>query len=210
VSRARQAALLVRPTLRTLPLERFGGCAAAAAAAVWAFGGADPGRTILVVQCAAVALCVGAAAAAEDPAADTTAAVPPPLRFRLTLRLAIGSAALAVAWVAVLGLAGIGAPWTGVLTLQLLALAALTWALTATLPHGAAVAGPAVALAFLIARLSLPAWTYATGPEPGSAHLLWIALLATGVAGLGLATRDPARPRRHPRGHRYAAKLSRS
>ena len=91
-----------------------------------------------------------------------------------------------------LWLGGIGAPWTGVLTLQLLALAALTWALSATLPHGAAVAGPAVALGFLVARLGLPAWTYATSPESGHARVLWIAILAGGVVGLGLATRDPA------------------
>src|SRR4051794_31001058 len=193
VSRARQASLLVRPTLRTLPWERFGGCAAVAVARVWALAGADSARTILVVQCAAAALCVGAAAAAEDPAGDTTAAVPPPLRFRLTLRLAIGTAALAAAWATVLWLGGIRAPWTGVLTLQLLALAALTWALAATLPHGAAVAGPVVALVFLVARIGLPGWTYASSPGSGRTNLLWIAVLIGGVVALGLATRDPAR-----------------
>jgi hypothetical protein len=157
----------VRPTVRTLALERLFGCAAAAAVAAWALGGEHAGRTILVAQCAAVALCVGAAAAAEDPGADTTAAVPPPLRFRLALRLAIGALAVAVAWGAVLWLAGIGSQCATVLTLQLLALAALTWALAATLPHGAAVAGPAVALAFLVARLGLPAWDVRREPRVG-------------------------------------------
>ena len=124
VTRARQAALLVRPTLRALPLARFGGCATAAAAVVWVLGSTGDGQTLLGLQCAAVALCVGAAAVVEDPAANTIAAVPPPLRFRRALRLAIGAAALALAWGTVLALGDIGAPWTGALTLQFLALAA--------------------------------------------------------------------------------------
>ena len=195
MTRARQAALLVRPTLRALPLARFGGCAVAAAAVVWVLGSTGDGQTLLGLQCAAVVLCVGAAAVVEDPAANTLAAVPPPLRFRRALRLAIGAAALALAWGIVLRLGGIGAPWTAALTLQFSALAAVTWGLAATLPRGAAVAGPAVALAFLVARLGLPAWTFASSPNSGAARLLWIVFLAGGVAGLLLASRDPARRR---------------
>lgn len=198
MSRARQAALLVGPTLRALPLARLAGCAVVAAAFVWALGGADAGHTILALQCAALALCVGAAAVVEDPAADTVAAVPPSLRFRRGLRLAVAAPALVLVWGALLWLGGVGAPWTGVLTLQFVALAAVTWALAAATPGGAAVAGPAVALTFLVVRLGLPKWMYATDPDAGAVRLLWIVLFAAGVLGLLLATRDPARRRVSP------------
>ncbi len=187
----RQAALLVRPTVRSLSWAPL---AAAGALAFGLLGLTDQGLTEL--RLAAIGICVGAAFILDDAAAATVASAPTPLLVRRALRVGLASAPLAALWALLSWLAGGAASWA--VSLELAAMLALTLAAAAVATRlrgagrGGAAAGPALLVLLSAAYLLLPSrW----GPLPrrptGSA-------LDGGTSTLGP---DPARRRaRHPLG----------
>ncbi len=187
----RQAALLVRPTVRSLSWAPL---AAAGALAFGLLGLTDQGLTEL--RLAAIGICVGVAFILDDAAAATVASAPTPLLVRRALRVGLATAPLAALWALLSWLAGGAASWA--MSLELAAMLALTLAAAAVATRlrgagrGGAAAGPALLVLLSAAYLLLPSrW----GPLPrrptGSA-------LDGGTSTLGP---DPARRRaRRPLG----------
>lgn len=200
MTRRRRCALLVPSLLRALPRTQLAAGMTAAFGAVWLLStDPDSARTIVAVQCAALALGLAVASILDDPAADTIAAVPPTLLSRRILTIALVLPAVVAAWAGLVSLSGIAAPVAGAMTLQLGGLILLTLAFAAALARGGAVAGPLVVLAFLGARAAAPGWAFS--PELGDWRwdVAWAGLAACALLALLLASRDPAhRPRVRP------------
>jgi hypothetical protein len=200
--RRRQCALLVPSLLRALPRTQPAAGVTAAFAAVWLLStDPDSARTIVAMQCAALALGLAVASILDDPAADTIAAVPPTLLVRRILAIALVVPAVAAAWTGLVSLSGIRAPLTGAMTLQLGGLVLLTLAFAAAKPiaRGGTLAGPLVVLLFLGGRAVAPDWAFS--PELGDWRwdVAWAGLAACALLALLLASRDPAhRPRVRP------------
>ena len=201
----RHAALLVRPTVHSASWAPLAG-AGALALAILALG--DPG--IGRLRLAAIALCVGAAFSLDDAAAATVASAPTPLWARRALRLALALVPLAALWTLVWWLAD-GA--SGALSLELGAMLALTLAAAAlAVPlhgdgRGGVAAGPALLALLAAAYLLLPArlGLFPGGPNDplwAPAHERRALVLAAGLLGLLLASRDPAAAPLIPRPHR--------
>jgi hypothetical protein len=199
--RARQALLLIRPLLRTLPLAPLAAAGACGLLVVHL-----EGDLLLRLRAAAVALCLGAAFALDDPAAQTTAAAPTPLLFRRLLRLALVLTFVAVLWASLIAYAD-DAPRA--LALELAAMLAFGLAASALAfrfaPDGrGGLAGGSALLVFLAAAgLALPdRWTlFASAPgDPGwtTSHGRWALVLAFGLLVLVHASLDPGRRRLLP------------
>jgi hypothetical protein len=175
--RRRQCALLVPSLLRALPRTQLAAGVTAAFGAVWLLStDPDGARTIVAMQCGALALGLAVASILDDPAADTIAAVPPTLLLRRMLTIALVLPAVAAAWAGLVSLSGIAAPAAGAMTLQLGGLILLT-------------------LAFAAA----PEWAFS--PELGDWRwdVAWAGLAACALLALVLGSRDPAhRPRVRP------------
>ena len=202
--RARQALLLAVPTLRAtawLPLLPAG----ALGLAVLTF----EGPVLLQLRLAAVALCVGAAFVLDDAAAETLATSPASLVFRRFLRIGLALPLVAALWALALWYAGTG--FDAALTLELVAMLAVTLGAAAfAIPHladgrGGAAAAPALLVFLGACALVVPdAWTlFAQGPgDPrwDGSHLRWTLVLVVAVAGFVYASGDPARARPLRRG----------
>lgn len=197
--RARQARLLVRPSVRSaawlglLPAGALG-------LAVLSLDG----PVLLKLRLAAVALCVGAAFVLDDAAAETTASAATPLVFRRLVRIALVLPLIAGLWALLLAYAGTG--FDGALTLELAAMLAVVLAAAALaaplLPEGRGglAAAPTLLVLVALAAVALPdTWTlFASGPEDArwaGSHERWAVVLVAGVAGFLLASRDPGRRR---------------
>ena len=200
MKRARQAVVLVMPSLRAmawLPLLPAG----ALALAVLSFDG----PVLLQLRLAALALCVGAAFVLDDPAAETLATSPSSLPFRRLVRVALVLPLVAALWALVLWYAGTG--FDAALTLELAAMLAVTLAAAAfAIPRladgrGGAAAAPSLLVLMGASTFALPdAWTlFAQGPSDprwAGSHARWTVVLLAAVAGLVYASLDPARSRR--------------
>jgi hypothetical protein len=200
--RRRQCLLLVPSLLRALPRTQLATGVTVAFGAVWLLStDPDSARTIVAVQCAALALGLAVASILDDPAADTIASVPLTLLVRRILAIALVLPAVAAAWIGVVSLSGINVPLAGAMTLQLGGLVLLTLAFAAVNPiaFGGAVAGPLVVLVFFGGRVVAPDWAFS--PELGDWRwdVAWAGLATCALLALLLASRDPAhRPRVRP------------
>ncbi len=192
----RQAALLVRPTVRSLSWAPL---AAAGALAFGLLGLTDQGLTEL--RLAAIGICVGAAFILDDAAAATVASAPTPLLVRRALRVGLATAPLAALWALLSWLAGGAASWA--VSLELAAMLALTLAAAAVATRlrgagrGGVAAGPALLVLLSAAYLLLPSrWgLFPGGPQDPlwtAAHQRWALILLAGVLGVLWAGRDPA------------------
>ena len=199
----RQAALLVRPTVRSLSWAPL---AAAGALAFGLLGLTDQGLTEL--RLAAIGICVGAAFILDDAAAATVASAPTPLLVRRALRVGLATAPLAALWALLSWLAGGAASWA--VSLELAAMLALTLAAAALATRlrgdgrGGVAAGPALLVLLAAAYLLLPSrWgLFPGGPEDPlwtAAHQRWALILLAGVLGVLWASRDPGGPAWLPR-----------
>lgn len=199
IIRARQARLLVRSLLRTVPLVPL-----AAAAACGALALSLEGDVVFLLRLAAVALCTGAAFALDDPAAVTTASTPTPLLFRRLLRVALMAPLVVAIWALLLAYAGESVRTA--LTLELAAMLAVTLAVAAlATPHmadgrGGLAAGPALLALMAVAALAVPGrWTLlakAGDPRWAASHVRWGFVLALAVGAVVYASLDPGRHRR--------------
>jgi hypothetical protein len=198
--RRRQCALLVPSLVRALPRTQLATGVTAAFGAVWLLStDPDSARTIVAMQCGAVALGLAVASILDDPAADTIAAVPPTLLSRRMLTIALVLPAVAAAWAGLVSLSGIAVPAAGAMTLQLGGLVLLTLALAAALARGGVLAGPLVVLAFLGARAAAPEWAFSLELGDWRWDVAWAGLAACALLALVLASRDPAHcPRVRP------------
>lgn len=195
--RRHQAVALVPAVLRGLPRMQLAGGAIAAVALVSLLpqlpGG---GPAIVALQYAAVTLSLALAPILDEPWRETANAAPAPLALRRALTLAVVAPMLVAVWAALLWLGGTHGASAGALTVQLAALVLLTLALGAAWAARRSVAGPLVAVAFLVAAVAAPAW--AMSPDFGEWRwdAIWIGLTAGALALLLLSGGDPARPRR--------------
>lgn len=199
----RHAALLVRPTVQSAswaPLAGAGACALA----ILDLGDPSIGR----LRLAAIVLCVGSAFVLDDAAAATVASAPTPLWARRALRVVLALIPLAALWALGWWLADGVASWALSLELgAMLALALAAAALAAQIRgdgRGGVAAGPALLALLATAYLLLPPrlWLFPAGPEDplwAPAHQRWALVLAAGLLGLTLASRDPAAAPRVPR-----------
>lgn len=197
MTRVRQAILLVRPLLRTVPLVPLP-AAALCGLLVLSLDG-DP---VTQLRLAAIALCAGAAFTLDDAAATITESAPTSRLFRRLLRVALVAPLAAGLWTALLAYAGED-PRTAV-TVELAALLGVTLAAAALavpfVPDGRSglAATPAVLVFVALAALALPdGWTlFASGPNDPvwvSSHGRWAAVLVFGLLGFLHASRDPGR-----------------
>lgn len=193
----RQAALLARPTARSIPWAPLAGGGALAVALVVL---TDQGLTEL--RFAAIGLCVGAAFVLEDAAAATVASAPTPLLARSALRIGLALLPLVAFWLVLSWLAGDVA--ASALSLELAAMLSVTLAVAAIAARvrgdgrGGVAAGPALLTLLAAAFLLLPSrWgLFPAGPEDPlwtPAHRRWALILLAGVLGLLWASRDPGR-----------------
>ena len=190
----RQAALLARPTARTLSWAPLAGGSALALALVAL---TDPSVTELRVV--AVAICVGAAFILDDAAAVTVASAPTPLLVRRALRVGLALAPLAALWALLSWLAGGVASSAVSLELAALAVTLAGAAIAARIRadgRGGVAAGPALLTLLAAAFLLLPSrWgLFPAGPRDPSwtaAHQRWTLIMLAGVLGLLWASRDP-------------------
>lgn len=186
--------------IRAMPREQLAIGFAVAFALIWLLPGQSGGPDrIFALQAAALALSLALATILDEPAAETANATPPTLLARRVLTLALALPATAVAWSVLAWIGDVGPARTANATLQLAAFVFVTLALAAAIPHRADIAGPAVALTFIGAYAAKPEWIVA--PDPGNTHWMaaWAALTAGGALALLMASRDPARSRRHIR-----------
>lgn len=213
MSRARQARLLARPTVR-LASWRALPFAGAVAVAMVQFDAPH----VIELRLAAIALCIGAAFVLDDPAAQSLAASPTPLLFRRLLRTTLLLPLVGGLWAIVLWRAG--ESYASALTLELAAMLAVTLAAAAAATaraadgRGGLAAAPALLIMLSTALLALPAaWTlFAGGPaDPAwdASHVRWALVLAVAVAAFLAASRDPADPRARPAGLRGIARQAR-
>jgi hypothetical protein len=135
----------------------------------------------------AAALAAGAATLLEDPVAETGAASPTPLPLRRLLRLVLALPPLAIAWLAVLAVAGPDARAVDSVMLSALAAATLGTAaagLRTRLADRACTAAMALPLLVVGASPVLPGpppWEWASGA--------WLLVLAAGSAALAWSSR---------------------
>ena len=211
MSGLRQAALLVRPTLRSIswaPLAAGGALALALVVLT------DPG--LGQARIAAIAICVGAAFVLDDPAAATVASAPTSSLARRAVRVGLALVPLAALWGLVRWLADGADPWA--VSLELGAMLVLTLAAAALSArirgdgHGGVAAAPALLTLLAAAYLLLPArWgLFPEGPaDPlwGAAHGRWAVILIAGGVVLLATSGDPAAP--PSRGRLFGARKAR-
>ena len=181
--RARQTALLVLPSLRTMPWPAIVG-AAAVAAGLLALPGSDD---LLLLGAGIVAASI--AFVIEDAADVTIAAVPLRLLARRLVRLGTALPIVGALWALVV--------WRGdadgaVATLVLAALAALAAAVAAR--YGA-VAGAMAPPAVIVVAFVLPE-QLALFDGSDAATARWFVLLGIAIAAFCAASRDPGRASR--------------
>jgi hypothetical protein len=190
---------LLRGTARAVPWRPQLACGALALALA-----ADAGRhphhlaASFDAQLAALVLAAGLVLCAPDRLGPTLSAVPVALWRRRAAAGAVCGLIPCLTWPIVLLAGGFGADAAGVLTLQLLAVAATGLTIGHALPgHEAAVAG-GIALALGMARLLSPnaTWQAIVAASPTRcASVAWGVLVALGAAALLHSSRDPARRR---------------
>jgi len=194
-----QCVQLVPAQLRALPRVQLLAGTSAAFVALWLVAGSDGEQMIAALQYAALMLSLAVATILDEPAGRTVAAVPPTLICRRSLTIALVVPGLVLAWTALVALGGVTGQTAAALTLQLAALVLLTLALGARLTSGGTIAGPLVALAFLGAQVTAPAWVISPDFGEWRWDALWVGLAAGALLGLALASRDPACRRAHGR-----------
>jgi len=198
MTRVRQARLLARPLVRTVPWLPL------PAAAVVGIGVLSlDGPTVLELRFAAIALCVAAAFVLDDRAAGLAAASPTSLLVRRAFRVALVLPFIGALWGLALWYAGDG--FHAGLTLELAAMLAVTLAAAAVAApftsdaRGGIVAAPVLLILLATAVLALPdSWTlFAHGsadPHWAASQQRWGAILAVALLTLACASRDPCRP----------------
>ena len=199
MTRARQALLLVRPSLRTAAWLAVlpGGALGLGVLSL-------DGPVVLELRLAALALCVGAAFVLDDAASETLASSPTSLLFRRLVRVALVLPPVAALWMLLVAYAGEGADVA--LTLELAGMLAVTLAASAlAAPHvpdgrGGLAAGPTLLVLMATAALVLPdRWTlFAFGPDDRhwrDSHARWAFVLLAALAAFVYASLDPGRER---------------
>ena len=199
MTRARQAILLARPSVRTAAWV------AVLPAGVLGLGVLTlDGPVVLELRLAAVALAAGAAFVLDDPAAETIAASPTPLLFRNLLRAALALPLVAALWTVLLLYADVAPAWA--LTLELAAMLAATLAIAALAAplvpdgRGGVAAAPALLVLLGAAALALPdgLTLFAAGPLDarwGASHERWASVLVAAILAFVYASLDPGRAR---------------
>ena len=182
--RARQTALLVLPSLRTMSWPAIIGAAAVAAGLL-----ALPGSDDLLLLLGAGVVAASVAFVVEDAAQATIAAVPLTLLARRLVRLGTALPLVGVLWALIV--------WRGdsggaVATLVLAALAALAAAVAA---YYGAVAGAMAPLAVIVVAFVLPE-RLALFDGSDAATARWFVLLGIAIAVFCAASRDPGRTSR--------------
>jgi hypothetical protein len=188
---SRRLVALVGAQLRAAPFVALAGASAAALAAVLLLATA-PGapRTVSSVQFAAVALASATSVLLHDPAAVITAASPTPLWLRRAAILAVALPAAALAWLALLELAGIGGEWRATLSLELAAVAAVGLAAGARRPL---LAPAVVAAAFTAAGVLCQDWVMPADGDHARTRAAAAALTLAALAAYARSSRDPLR-----------------
>jgi hypothetical protein len=187
----RRLLVLVGAQLRAAPLAALAGAIAAGFAAIVLLGGA-PGapRTLSSTQLAAVALASATALLLHDPAAVITAASPTPLWLRRAGILAVALPAAALAWLALLRLAGVGGQWPVTLSLELAAVAAVGLAAGARRPL---IAPAVVATAFTGVGALWQDWVLPAAGDHEKTRVAAAAIALAALAAYAHASRDPVR-----------------
>lgn len=202
-ARAAQLRLLAPLLVRVVPWRPAVLALAAAVALVgWKAPAVEGAGGVSLMRGVGVLLAFGLAFALDDAAAETLAPSPFSLPWRRAVRVAAALLLAGVSWAgtAVYVAARVpGLPWAA-LTLEALALVALTLAAAAVASQwwsgreAGVVAGPVVLVA-LLGALRLPrdyALFVLPGPGWAEAHVRWGLLLAAATVLLVLTSRDPA------------------
>jgi hypothetical protein len=198
------------PTARTMSWPALTGGSAACLALTWIARGADGSPLGRWPGVGALALCTGAAFLFDDAAQATTGATPTSLARRRALRVALALPLVGGVWSAALWYAtaagnpsdAYGPSDRGALTVQFVALLAVTLAVAAVAlrampdqPGGWT--GVVAPCALLAAAYMLPhRWALLAAPGEEAwpaAQQRWAALLALALLTLAWASRDPAR-----------------
>ncbi|MDQ3708793.1 MAG: hypothetical protein M3387_05730 [Actinomycetota bacterium] len=202
---------LLAPTARAMSWTPLAVTAAAGAAFIGGYAhrrGATEEEVIRALRMAAIVLATGVAGVLDDPSDTTVASCPLRLSSRRLTRLGLWLPLAALAWSALLWLAGLApallqplAWWR--LTAETVALAAIGLAAAAVTirfdPHGRgslAVAPAVLGFVWLtfLAPEPLRPWTDPRDPLAGPASLrLWVAILSVAVVVVVVTSRDPGR-----------------
>jgi hypothetical protein len=175
---------------RAVPRAPIGLCAGAALAGVAAGSQLGGQRgAVLALQASTVAL-AGAAVTLLDEPRGALGGVPIGLARRRMLLLTAAVPPLALLWLAMLALGGIGGGEAGALTLQLAAVSALALGFGARSGEpGRALAG--VALAYGTARILFGPQLFPAGTEAARWSGAWAAAACAGLLLLAAFSRDP-------------------
>jgi hypothetical protein len=199
---SRSVPILLRATARAVawtPQLTAGACALLLA---WAAArNARPPAAAVEAQLAALVLAAALVTSAADRMGASVAAVPVALWRRRAATAAVCCAIPCLTWPLVLVAGRVGSGAAGVLSLQLVAVAAAGLAIGFVLPGQEAVVAGAIVLGLGMARLLSPdgvvSEIVAAAPTR-AAGLCWTVLAVTGLTTLMWSCRDPAR-RRSPR-----------
>lgn len=200
--RIRQAALLVRPVVRTVRWPALGVIASIGSLILYGGKHSAEGIGELHLYAAGLLLCVWTGFLIADPAAEITAGVHLPLLERRAVRMAVALPVVWAAWGSLSWYAGLG-PRTGPLAAPFAAQLAVALALAAVGEHvagrdrGGLLAAGGLFAVFFVLPLALRITLSLDPARQTWGHLYgrWIAATGIAFAVFLVASTDPARPR---------------